>query len=83
MKDILIIEDNQELGGLLKDFLIKEGFTVELVDTAEEGMELRKPASVAYEVLRRASLGNRKGERRRNQADTFGPPGSRAGTCAV
>ena len=42
MKDILIIEDNQELGGLVKDFLINEGFTVELVETAEEGIELLK-----------------------------------------
>ena len=42
MKDILIIEDNQELGGLVKDFLINEGFTVELVESAEEGIELLK-----------------------------------------
>ena len=42
MKDILIIEDNQELGGLVKDFLINEGFTVEHVESAEEGIELLK-----------------------------------------
>ena len=42
MKDILIVEDNQELGTLIRDFLIKEGFTVELTDTAESGIEKLK-----------------------------------------
>lgn len=49
MKDILIIEDNTELGTLIKDFLIKEGFSVELSDTAEKGIENLK--SEAYRLL--------------------------------
>ncbi len=49
MKDILIVEDNQELGTLLKDFLIKEGFSVELTATAEVGIESLK--SEVYKLL--------------------------------
>ena len=49
MKDILIIEDNQELGGLIRDFLVKEGFTVIHVETAEEGIELLK--NEVYKLL--------------------------------
>ena len=49
MKDILIIEDNQELGGLIRDFLVKEGFTVTHVETAEEGIELLK--NEVYKLL--------------------------------
>lgn len=49
MKDILIIEDNQELGGLIRDFLVKEGFTVMHVETAEEGIELLK--NEVYKLL--------------------------------
>ena len=39
MKDILIVEDNQELGTLIKDFLIKEGFSVVLENTAEKALD--------------------------------------------
>ena len=49
MKDILIIEDNQELGGLIRDFLVKEGFTVMHVESAEEGIELLK--NEVYKLL--------------------------------
>ena len=49
MKDSLIIEDNQELGGLIRDFLVKEGFTVMHVETAEEGIELLK--NEVYKLL--------------------------------
>lgn len=40
MTDILIIEDNVELGNLYKDFLRREGWSVTLVGSAEEGLEL-------------------------------------------
>ena len=38
MTDILIIEDNEELGGLIADFLKKEGWTVRRAFSAEEGL---------------------------------------------
>lgn len=40
MTDILIIEDNEELGNLYKDFLRREGWSVTLVGSAEEGLAL-------------------------------------------
>ena len=40
MTDILIVEDDLEMGELLKDFMIKEGFTTHLSKTAEEALEL-------------------------------------------
>ena len=40
MKDILIIEDNEELGALISDFLRREGYTVAWKSSAEEGLEL-------------------------------------------
>ena len=40
MTDILIIEDNEELGNLYKDFLRREGWSVTLVGSAEEGLGL-------------------------------------------
>lgn len=39
MVDILIIEDNEELGNLLSDFLRKEGFSVFHACSGEEGIE--------------------------------------------
>nr|MBP3598423.1 response regulator transcription factor [Eubacterium sp.] len=39
MTDILIVEDNAEIGGLLKDFLAAEGYSVVLADTGEKGVE--------------------------------------------
>ena len=39
MMDILIIEDDDELRGLLKDFMEAEGFTVRAAATAEDGIE--------------------------------------------
>lgn len=38
MTDILIIEDNRELGGLLRDFLEAAGYLVHLSETGEEGV---------------------------------------------
>ena len=42
MTDILIIEDDAELGQLLSDFLKKEGFSVKLCSSAEEALVLLK-----------------------------------------
>ena len=38
MTDILIVEDNEELGALIRDFLIRDGFTVVWKTTGEEGL---------------------------------------------
>lgn len=40
MIDILIIEDNKEIGNLLQDFLKAEGYTSQLCTTGEEGLRL-------------------------------------------
>ncbi|MBR5419853.1 MAG: response regulator transcription factor [Lachnospiraceae bacterium] len=40
MRDILIIEDDKDLGQLIADFLEKEGWSVTLADSAEKGLEL-------------------------------------------
>lgn len=42
MTDILIIEDDPELGQLVNDFMIKEGFSVKLCEAAEEALVLLK-----------------------------------------
>lgn len=49
MTDILVIEDNRELGTLICDFLRREGFTVEWKESAEEGLESVERA--AYKML--------------------------------
>ncbi len=49
MKDILIIEDNEELGKLITDFLKREGYTVEWKTNAEEGLEVVRKA--AFKML--------------------------------
>ena len=40
MTDILIVEDDREMGGLVKDFMEKEVFSVRLCTAAEEALEL-------------------------------------------
>ena len=40
MPDIIICEDNQEIGDLLCDFLKKENYTVALAGTGERAIEL-------------------------------------------
>ena len=40
LTDILMIEDDPELGTLIKDFLIKENFSVSLCPDAESGIKL-------------------------------------------
>ena len=49
MTDILIIEDNEELGRLITDFLCREGYSVEWKHTAEEGIEALSAA--AFKLL--------------------------------
>ena len=40
MADIIVVEDNEEIGGLLQDFLIAEGYDTYLATTGEEGLEV-------------------------------------------
>ncbi len=40
MIDVLVVEDNQEIGELLADFLISEGYDCYLAQTGEEGLEV-------------------------------------------
>lgn len=49
MTDILVIEDNEELGTLIQDFLRREGYSVEWKMNAEEGLALVKTA--AFKLL--------------------------------
>ena len=49
MKDILIIEDNEELGTLIRDFLVRDGYDVEWRLTAEEGLDMLEKA--AFKML--------------------------------
>ena len=49
MNDILVIEDNEELGKLISDFLRREGFTVDWKMSAEDGLSSLKTG--AYKLL--------------------------------
>ena len=49
MKDILVIEDNEELGKLISDFLKREGYTVDWKMSAEDGLGSLKTG--AYKLL--------------------------------
>jgi len=51
MTDILIIEDNAELGTLIKNFLEKEGYSAVLFGTAEEGLSFLKADSAKLLLL--------------------------------
>lgn len=42
MTDILIVEDNKELGALIRDFLVRDGFTVTWKTTGEDGLSALK-----------------------------------------
>jgi DNA-binding response OmpR family regulator len=51
MTDILIIEDDAEMGRLVTDFLIKEGFSARLCADAEEALALLKGESFRLLLL--------------------------------
>lgn len=51
MEKILVIEDNDELGILIRDFLRKEEYDVELVTTAEAGLKSLEAARVDLVLL--------------------------------
>ncbi|MBR5164233.1 MAG: response regulator transcription factor [Ruminococcus sp.] len=51
MTDILIIEDDSEMGQLVRDFLKKEGFSVQLCSTAEEALVLLKSEEYGIVLL--------------------------------
>lgn len=51
MTDILIIEDNEDLGQLITDFLNKEGWTVEWATSAEDGLLLLEKESFKLLLL--------------------------------
>ena len=51
MTDILIIEDDSEMGQLITDFMKKEGFSVQLCSTAEEALVLHKSEEYGIVLL--------------------------------
>lgn len=51
MLDILIVEDNKEIGTLLCDFLRKENYIVSVADTGEKAMALYEKYGAKLIVL--------------------------------
>ena len=51
MLDILIVEDNKEIGSLLCDFLRKKNYTVSVVDSGEKALELYETYGARVIVL--------------------------------
>lgn len=51
MLDILIVEDNKEIGSLLCDFLRKENYTVSVAGTGEKALELYETYGARVIVL--------------------------------
>lgn len=51
MLDILIVEDNKEIGSLLCDFLRKENYTVSVAQTGEKALELYEKYGARVIVL--------------------------------
>ncbi len=51
MLDILIVEDNKEIGTLLCDFLRKENYVVSVADTGEKALELYEKYGAKVIVL--------------------------------
>ena len=49
--DILIVEDNEEIGGLLSDFLEAEGYDVYLALTGEEALEVYEQEGAKLVIL--------------------------------
>lgn len=51
MTDILLVEDNEELSGLIRDFLIREGYSVFCTAVGEDALEYLKTHSVKLILL--------------------------------
>lgn len=48
MPDIIIVEDNKEIGTLLCDFLRRENYTVSLADTGKRSLSFKKRKRRSY-----------------------------------
>ncbi len=51
MADIIVVEDNRELGELLSDFLEAEGYDVYLAESGEEGLEIYEAEGAKLVIL--------------------------------
>lgn len=51
MADIIVVEDNREIGGLLADFLEAEGYDVYLASSGEEGLEIYEAEGAKLIIL--------------------------------
>ena len=54
MTDILIVEDNKELSGLLRDFLLRDGYSCYIADNGEDAiawLEENKPRLVLLDIM--------------------------------
>lgn len=51
MADIIVVEDNEEIGSLLTDFLLAEGYDVYLADSGEEGLEIFEDEGAKLVIL--------------------------------
>ena len=51
MLDIIIVEDNKEIGTLLCDFLRKENYVVSIADTGEKALALYEKYGAKLIVL--------------------------------
>ncbi len=51
MTDILIVEDNKELGELFRDFLVAENYTVSIADSGEKAVSLFEKYGAKIVVL--------------------------------
>lgn len=51
MADIIVVEDNEEIGGLLSDFLEAEGYDTYLAVSGEEGIEIYESEGAKLIIL--------------------------------
>ena len=51
MTDILVVEDNEELGALIRDFLIRDGYSVEWKTSGEQAILRLKEESFRLMLL--------------------------------
>lgn len=51
MADIIVVEDNEEIGGLLSDFLEAEGYDTYLAISGEEGLEVYEAEGAKLVIL--------------------------------